>query len=661
MIASSIALSLAAIPAAFAATFTVQVGAGGKLAYDPEFVLANPGDTINFVFNPKNHTVTQSSFNTPCVALPDGATTGFVPVAAGTTPLPTRQFVVPNTNGPLWFYCQQTGHCGQGMVFAINPPADPDPHSFSAFQALAIAQNGTSTSSSTSSASSSSTSAFVTPPPPQWQSATATVTFDGSVYTTTYTSYDGTPPPTPAANPVDHKITVGANGELSYNPPNITANIGDTVTFEFHPKNHTVTQSSFLHPCEALQETSDSPGFKSGFQPVSANQTDFPTFQIKINDTAPIWGYCGQTGHCAAGMVFAINAVESGPNNFENFLALAKQSGNSSSDSSGSGSATTTAPGSKNTNAAASSHVGPSKGKHGKTPVFFAHPRRRTHKMSSEDDETYNLDEVFEVSKHACLLNGIAPTEKEPPRPPTPEPTVATYTRDAQNLPSDESWREIRIRLVGSHPLWAHYLWNAALALASYLDSNRDIYFNRNVLELGAGGSLPSIVAAKNGARKVVITDYPDSVLLENISHNVSENVEKEKLGRVDGYIWGQPVDRVLGALPIDDPHRKFHLVILSDLIFNHSQHDALLKTCEAVLVEKVPDGGRDDPCVLVFYSHHRPHLAHRDMEFFKKAEDRGWACEEIITKIFPPMFPEDPGEELIRSTVHGWRLTRRG
>lgn len=70
--------------------------------------------------------------------------------------------------------------------------------------------------------------------------------------------------PTPAANPVDHKITVGANGELSYSPPNITANIGDTVTFEFHPKNHTVTESSFLHPCEALGETSSTPGFKSG-------------------------------------------------------------------------------------------------------------------------------------------------------------------------------------------------------------------------------------------------------------------------------------------------------------------------------------------------------------------------------------------------------------
>ncbi|KAF8901362.1 Cupredoxin [Gymnopilus junonius] len=365
MITTSLGLTLAALPVAFAATFTVQVGAGGNLTYDPEFVLANPGDTINFVFNPKNHTVTQSSFDTPCVALPGGVDSGFVPVPAGTNPPPPSQLVVQDTS-PHWFYCRQTGHCGQGMVFAINPPADPNPRSFSAFKALAIAQNGTASasasSSTTSSASSTATSAFVTPPPPQWQSATATVTFDGSVYTTTYTSYDGTPrtSPYPAANPVDHKIVVGPNGQLSYSPANITASIGDTVTFEFHPKNHTVTQSSFLHPCEALEVTSGTPGFKSGFRPVDANATDFPTFQIKINDTAPIWGYCGQTGHCAAGMVFAINAVESGPNNFENFLALAKEEGNQTSTSTGSSSATSSAPGSKNTNAAVLSRVGSS-------------------------------------------------------------------------------------------------------------------------------------------------------------------------------------------------------------------------------------------------------------------------------------------------------------
>lgn len=111
-----------------------------------------------------------------------------VPVAAGTTDLPVRHFTVPAGNAPLWFYCGQVGHCAQGMVFAINPPADPSPNSFSAFKALA--KGGAPASSSSPPASSSG---YVTPPDPHWVSATATVTYDGSVYTTTYTSYDGTP------------------------------------------------------------------------------------------------------------------------------------------------------------------------------------------------------------------------------------------------------------------------------------------------------------------------------------------------------------------------------------------------------------------------------------------------------------------------------------
>jgi plastocyanin len=46
---ATLALSLAAIPAAFAASYDVSVGANGKLAYDPQYVNAAVGDTINFV------------------------------------------------------------------------------------------------------------------------------------------------------------------------------------------------------------------------------------------------------------------------------------------------------------------------------------------------------------------------------------------------------------------------------------------------------------------------------------------------------------------------------------------------------------------------------------------------------------------------------------
>ena len=96
--------------------------------------------------------------------------------------------------------------------------------------------------------------------------------------------------------------------------------------------------------------------------------------------------------------------------------------------------------------------------------------------------------------------------------------------------------------------------WNAALALASFLDTNIEMYQDRNVLELGAGGALPGIVTAKNGARKVcafypvgcrvfkllilllkvVLTDYPDESLVDNMRFNVSENVEREDFTRVD-------------------------------------------------------------------------------------------------------------------------------
>jgi hypothetical protein len=65
--------------------------------------------------------------------------------------------------------------------------------------------------------------------------------------------------------------------------------------------------------------------------PVAENVTTFPTFTVQVNDSKPIWAYCRQTGHCGQGMVFAANAIESGPNNFEAFEARAKQINGTSS------------------------------------------------------------------------------------------------------------------------------------------------------------------------------------------------------------------------------------------------------------------------------------------------------------------------------------------
>ena len=42
------------------------------------------------------------------------------------------------------------------------------------------------------------------------------------------------------------------------------------------------------------------------------------------------------------------------------------------------------------------------------------------------------------------------------------------------------------------------------------------------MLELGAGSGLPSLVCAINDAEQVVVTDYPDTDLVENLRYNVS-------------------------------------------------------------------------------------------------------------------------------------------
>jgi len=154
MFASTLISALAALPLALAVTHDVTVGAAGMLEYNPSFITAMQGDIVQFTFMPKNHTVTQSSFAAPCVPLSGGITSGFMPVAADATSFPTFSLTVTNATTPLWFHCEQTGHCGKGMVFAINAPAPPSPKSFDAFKALATGgQNSTSSAAPATSTS----------------------------------------------------------------------------------------------------------------------------------------------------------------------------------------------------------------------------------------------------------------------------------------------------------------------------------------------------------------------------------------------------------------------------------------------------------------------------------------------------------------------------
>ncbi|KAI9145591.1 putative methyltransferase-domain-containing protein [Paraphysoderma sedebokerense] len=247
--------------------------------------------------------------------------------------------------------------------------------------------------------------------------------------------------------------------------------------------------------------------------------------------------------------------------------------------------------------------------------------------------------------------------EPESFRPPEPEPTFHTVHREAQNIEPGAP-RELNVKLVGSHSLWAHCLWNAGVLCAHYLDSNKSLVRNKRVLELGAAAALPSFFSAVNGAEKVVITDYPDSELIENMEYNARHNfAETEYFDRINiqGFLWGNDPSPLLNALP--DNSRKFDLVILADLIFNHSQHHNMLKTVKECLSA--------DGSAVCMFSHHRPWLADKDMAFFQiaQSEEFGFEVEELPKIKMPVMFEHDKQfdrdskDEETRRTVHSYIL----
>jgi plastocyanin len=106
----------------------VQVGgSNATLRFIPDTVYALPGEVVQFQFNPKNHSIVQSTFDRPCTPIQqvmanktDAINSGFMP--SNGTIKPVYSVMVKDTN-PIWAYCSQGNHCQMGMVMVINPPA----------------------------------------------------------------------------------------------------------------------------------------------------------------------------------------------------------------------------------------------------------------------------------------------------------------------------------------------------------------------------------------------------------------------------------------------------------------------------------------------------------------------------------------------------------
>ncbi|KAI0118473.1 hypothetical protein F4776DRAFT_254801 [Hypoxylon sp. NC0597] len=146
--------------------------------------------------------------------------------------------------------------------------------------------------------------------------------------------------------------------------------------------------------------------------------------------------------------------------------------------------------------------------------------------------------------------------------------------------------------------LFSHYLWNASLLLAEFVEAGAlelplDVGLGRltpadfdvrglETLELGAGTALPSLMAALLGAKNVVVTDYPSPTVLETLRKNVTANAKPECSPRnslapltVEGHAWGE-----LENTPFAAQHRgRFDRVFVCDCLWMPWQHANLHKS----------------------------------------------------------------------------------
>ncbi|XP_042360511.1 methyltransferase-like protein 23 isoform X2 [Plectropomus leopardus] len=114
------------------------------------------------------------------------------------------------------------------------------------------------------------------------------------------------------------------------------------------------------------------------------------------------------------------------------------------------------------------------------------------------------------------------------------------------------------------------YVWPCAVVLAQYLWTQRAELRNKTVLELGAGVSLPGVVAARCGA-KVILSDSAKTPLcLENCRRSCEAN--SLPTVAVLGLTWGE-VSPDLVLLPALD------IILGSDVFYEPQDFEDVLLT----------------------------------------------------------------------------------
>ncbi|XP_039650493.1 methyltransferase like 21e isoform X2 [Perca fluviatilis] len=150
-----------------------------------------------------------------------------------------------------------------------------------------------------------------------------------------------------------------------------------------------------------------------------------------------------------------------------------------------------------------------------------------------------------------------------------------------------EAWEgyifsDLEIRIKESTDLYGAVLWPSAMVLCHFLETNRDKHnlTDKNVIELGAGTGLVSIVSSLLGS-KVTSTDLPD--VLGNLQYNVMRNTRDrcKYIPVVTELIWGPEVEQRFPRAT-----HCFDYILAADVVYSHPYLEELMDTFDYLCQE---------------------------------------------------------------------------
>lgn len=195
--------------------------------------------------------------------------------------------------------------------------------------------------------------------------------------------------------------------------------------------------------------------------------------------------------------------------------------------------------------------------------------------------------------------------------------------------------------------LFVEHVWPSAIVVSDYLCQFPELVYNKVVIELGAGAALPSLVAEKLGASLVLVTDYPEPDVLQNINEAIRINKSTKILSM--GYKWGDAIQTIMSVEVLQN--RNIDVILLADVLWRdtYKQHRSLLKSISLLFQDY---GG-----IVYIGVAHRPcegHLPENDMEFFDIATREYRYTYELVlsTTKYSDAMDSDPIE------VHLFKIT---